>query len=375
MSRTSETATLIALGALAFGTHVAYPAALTLATRARREVADNGHRNADIGDLMVLIPAFREGSVIEAAVAQLRREGVESHQICVLVDGDQETADIARRTGVLVDFATERAGKGQAINRGVRAFPDAEMFLMMDANVTFARGTIARLTEAMTARGLDVASASKHEEGSTGEGLYWRFERHLVGLENRLGGSLAVVGELLAFRRSAFVPIPDLGFNDDQWIALSAALAGHRVGVVVGAAVHEISAPGRDQFERRTRMAANQFRLITHVGARRLLVGRAPIVMFLSHKVWRTSIGPAFQLAMTAYALTHVRSPLSVLVLGLNAAGVVAYRRTITEETHLSGFAALLAQAVGMPLVIGIAAACRVGGDPRGSSIWTKVAR
>ena len=53
------------------------------------------------------------------------------------------------------------------------------------------------------------------------EGLYWRYEAAIRSMESRLGSCTAANGEIMAVRRSEFVPIPEDVVNDDLYLAMT----------------------------------------------------------------------------------------------------------------------------------------------------------
>ena len=378
-----------ALGAAAYFSHTVLPVALRVAARRRsgesadplpqwRFDADDATDAQVLERLRVVVPAYREAGELRTLLGRLDDAGVAPDRVLVLVDGDEETRDAALAAGVDVDWSDERRGKAGALNAAFVRHHDDDVLVCMDANVSVGRDDLVAVARPVLDGRLAVAGGVKAEAGSTGEELYWRFESAIVAAENDLGGSLAVVGELLAVDPGQVRPLPDLGVNDDQWLAVDAALRGLAVGVVPGAVARERSAPSGEQRERRARIAAGVLRLLRARG-RELATSRSPAVrLFLLHKAWRLTVGPLAQVLLVAYCARHARrSWLARAVVAGHAAGVAAYLRpvprTAPRPARVAG--ALLAQGVGMPLVVTAEGGWRVLRDPAGDPRWRKAAR
>ncbi|MFB9378654.1 glycosyltransferase [Kineococcus gynurae] len=347
----SSSARTVLLAAAAFAGHVGYPAWL---------LAHRSHRHAVtpvdemIGwtweDVDLLVPAHGEAGVILRTLGQLeRRCAVPRSAITVVVDDDEATRVRCREAGYRVDYAPVRAGKAAAVNRGVAA-SRAPLIVVVDANAVLDGPGLRALLNSCVAR-YDLVSGLRAECGAADEGLYWRYENWIKTSEAGLGGSLALVGEAIAFRRNLFRPIPAGTANDDLWLAFDFAARGHSVGVEPACLVVEESAPRPDQVERRVRIMAGQLRLFARYRAQ-FFTGRREFRQFAAHKVWRSTVGPAAQVALLAGALAHPRRRSSQLVLAGHAVAFAAY--AVGDRLHGRATAPLrlAGQAVGMPLVV-----------------------
>lgn len=383
------------LGAAGYLSHIGLPIGLHAAARrsasrddARRTVPGPAAPATDAPtvidltdpflDVRVVIPAHREAGALRTTLPQLHAAGIRPDSVLVVVDGDEETRDVALELGAQVDFSPRRRGKSGALNDAMARCADAGAVICMDANVSVTRESLLAVIRPVLAGHAAVASGVKKERGSTGEGLYWKFESRLMEYENALGGSLAVVGELMAIAPDRYRPVPPLGVNDDQWIAVDTALRGHRVVVVHDAVALEDAAPAAEQRERRARISAGVLRLLW-ARRRELAASRStPVRLFLLHKGWRMTVGPAAQTALVVTCAARSRTSWTArLVLAGHVAGVAAQLLPLPEGAprvvRLPW--ALLGQAVGMPIVTAGAGLVRVIRDPHGDPRWRTVER
>ena len=303
--------------ALTAMTHAGYPIAVRLAARARadarrqRAVADE-----DLPSLTVLVPAHDEARFIEEKVRDTLAQDYPAERLQVLVvdDGSQDgTAELAEAADprVVVVRHGARRGKGAALNTGVAA-ATGDVVVFTDANGSLEPGSLRQVVGPFQDSRTSVVGGTKIPFGEgahgAGESAYWKLEDGLRRAESVLGAVVGVDGGIYAVRRSAFRPIPPEVYADDYWIPLDALERGLRVQHVSGArAVESVSAAKRDDFERRTRIAAGIWReSLTHLGLldpRRGWVS----VAFLFHRVLRTGVVPVLLPAMVPAAVVAGR--------------------------------------------------------------------
>ncbi|MBB2900792.1 glycosyltransferase involved in cell wall biosynthesis [Kineococcus radiotolerans] len=363
-----------ALTVMSFAGHVMYPLYLLASERlAPRSPYRPRPGEADWtwDDVDVLIPAFGEASILAETVPQLLGEGVPLDRITVVVDEDEKTRAVAEELGCRVDWSPTRAGKAAAVNRGV-GNSSADIVVLLDANA-FVPGEGLRALIDRVATDLHLASGVRKESGAQDEGLYWRYENWIKQTEAGRGGSLALVGEAVALRRESFRPIPGSVLNDDLFLAFDFARRGLDVGVVPECVAVEDSAPRGDQLERRVRIMSGQLRLFW--GFRRSFVsGDDKFLHFAMHKGWRSTLGPAAQLTLTAACLARPRSRFSQAFLLAEAVSVAAYLKGDKLQGRAAAPLRVLGQAVGMPPVVFALAIPRALGRSR-SGAWKKRTR
>jgi hypothetical protein len=313
------------------------------------------------------VPAYREAAVLPRLRAELVAQGVPLDRVLVLVEEDDATRRAAVELGLPVRWSPRRVGKGAAVEAAVARAPQVRWFVTVDANVRLAPGSLTRVLTALQSGALDVCSGVKSEDARA-EGAYWRFANPAPAGPRR---SLAVVGELLGFDRDHLHPLPGVAVNEDQWLALSAAAAGGRVGVDPRARTTEESASPRQQFGRRRRIVANTYRLVSHrPGVVAALPARDAAVYAMT-KLWRVGAQPALGLALVALAAGPGRARRTRRLAAGQLAGSALYLAEVARDRRLPLPASVLGQAVGMaPVVCAAAALDAVRG--RGSAAWDK---
>jgi biofilm PGA synthesis N-glycosyltransferase PgaC len=290
---------LVAPTAVLAATYAGYPAlVLTAASRPRHRAAPAVQPTSSAPSMTVVVAAYNEAAVIEQKIDDLRRQDYPGPlRILVVADGStDDTAQRALRAGVDVLHAPDRKGKSAAVNRGL-ATSDTDLVVLTDANCLLEPGSLRALAEPFADPAVAVVGGVKGVGGAStqgrSEGLYWRFETAIKAAESALGVVPGAVGELLALRRSSVRAIPEGVINDDYHLACSALADGHLVHCAAGAITYEsASVTARDEFERRTRVAAGTWQ--TTLQHLRLADPRRGHVawVFTGHRVLRSLVGP-----------------------------------------------------------------------------------
>ena len=87
------------------------------------------------GRIVALVPAYERADSVAATVEALRALGGVD-EVVVVDDGSRDaTADVARVAGARVVRLPANVGKGGAVAAGVAATPDADVYLLVDADV------------------------------------------------------------------------------------------------------------------------------------------------------------------------------------------------------------------------------------------------
>lgn len=321
-NRTAGVAAAALVASASLG-HLGYPAALALLTRSAPRRPRPGPP-AEWPAITVLVPAYREGGVIGAKIADVEANGYPGPVEVLVVAEDAETACAARRAGACVIEPAERLGKSQAINVGME-HARTEIVVLTDANNLLTEGALAALVPHLEDPGVGAVGGEKVEADAGGEELYWRFESWVKQREWALGTTLGVVGELVAVRRGAWRPIPPDVSSDDLWLALDLTERGYAVAYEPSArSIDPPVAEAQQQWERRTRILSGA--LYVFWRKRHLLHPRTPLIGFeiVGHKLWRSTLGPLSHLALIALAARSWRSPLAATFLALQGAALAA---------------------------------------------------
>lgn len=197
---------------------VGYPLVL-LALRALSGPRD-GHPQTEHRDLSLIVAAHDEedeiGRRVAAAVA-CKQELPGSLEVIVACDGCTDaTAERARAAGADLVLELARGGKVAAQNAAVER-ASGELLAFSDANSDWQAGAMARLaaafadpTVAYACGQLRLTSAG----GDNQEGLYWRYELMLRGLESDLAGITAGNGAIYMTRRDSYIRLDSARSHD-----------------------------------------------------------------------------------------------------------------------------------------------------------------
>ena len=207
----------IAVGLLAY-THLGYPLALAALARLRRR-RPPAPPPAELPSVSLIVAAHDEEEVIaekvrNALALDYPRELLE---VIVASDGsDDRTAELARDAGADVVLELERAGKVPAQNAAAAA-ARGELLAFSDANARW-RADALRLLVAEFGDprvGYACGQARLIDQGGTNqEGIYWRAELAVRGLESELAGVTAGNGAIYAVRGEAYLPLGPASSHD-----------------------------------------------------------------------------------------------------------------------------------------------------------------
>jgi cellulose synthase/poly-beta-1,6-N-acetylglucosamine synthase-like glycosyltransferase len=207
----------------------------------------------------LIVAAHDEEAVIERKLANARALDYPRERLRIVVASDgsaDRTVELARAGGADQVLDLPRGGKVAALNEAVRraeepilAFSDANSFWAPDA----LRRLVARLAEERVGYVCGQVRFSGGEQGNQ-EGLYWRYEIAVRGMESRLAGVTAGNGGIYAVRREAYVELhPSRG--QDIGFPFEITKRGRRAVYEPAALAEEKMAPSVEgEFKRKRRM-------------------------------------------------------------------------------------------------------------------------
>ncbi len=340
----SNRALLVCLVGLAGTGHVLYPTLLHAVTRLRPDPSPPDVQGWP--ELTVVVPAYRETTVIGAKVEDVCANGYPGEVEVVVVADDPETAVAAGRAGARVLTSDTRRGKAEALNRGIE-IAGGTAVVVTDANTRLVPGSLQALVRWFADPSVGAVAGEKTVVGVTGEGAYWRFESWLKRREARTGTTIGLVGELAAVRRETFRPLPSDLAVEDLWMALDVVEGGWRIAYEPAAVAVEEPSPGwRDDWERRTRVVSGTLDVLWR--RRSLLAPRQGLVaaQLWGHRAVRSSFGPVAHLLIVLWAFTKCRrSRLAALTLTSHGFVALCAVRTL-RGTRQSRFERLVGQAL-----------------------------
>lgn len=290
--------------------YVGYPALITLLARFTKSAAySSGHRPS----VTLFFAAHNEESVLAKKLENcLALDYPRSLlQILVVDDGSTDrTSEVARsyegRGVELVSFP-QRRGKLSALTDALK-HARGEVILFSDADNFYSSDVLLALVKYFSDPSIGCVSGGRNVLGEThlgsAESLYWKYEEHIKMQESRLGSCVGVAGDLLAVRKSLYVPPPQGIINDDFYTGLSVIKQGYRVIYASDArSSHPVAGSEIGEVERRARMVAGRYQAI--FSGWKLLPWRNPIAVWqiVSHKYFRPLIPFAMTIALISNLL------------------------------------------------------------------------
>ena len=327
-----------AVGLLAY-TQAGYP--LLLAALARLTGAVQ-HTPAALADsrlpyVTLVIAAHREQEVIAAKVANARALDwpADRLQVVVACDGSpDDTAARARAAGADVVLDLPWGGKVVAQDAAVLA-ADARscVIAFSDANSVWEAGALRALAARLDAEDCGYVCGQVRfvnpGDGSNQEGLYWRYEMWLRGMESRLASVTAGNGAIYAVRRADYIVV-DPVMGHDLSFPFNFVKRGRRAVYAPEARASEKMVPSIEgEFARKRRMMSHAWPIVLR-GGMLSPRGYPPLyaLMILSHRLLRYAAPLLHLVALATSAALAPSSSLYAVLLGgqlaLLAAAVLA---------------------------------------------------
>jgi cellulose synthase/poly-beta-1,6-N-acetylglucosamine synthase-like glycosyltransferase len=228
-------------------------------------------------------------------------------QILIVDDGStDQTVEIAKsytNQGVELISSLTRRGKLSAQTDAL-PYVRGEIVLFSDADNFYPSNVLQMVAKYFSIAEIGCVSGGRNVIGGEtllggSESLYWKYEEFIKLQESRIGNCVGVAGDLLAVRRSLYVP-PPLGIiNDDFYTGLSVIKQGYRVVYAPDArSYHPVAGTELGEIERRARMVAGRYQAI--FSAWKMLPWQNPIAVWqiFSHKYFRPLIPFAMIIAL-----------------------------------------------------------------------------
>jgi hypothetical protein len=349
--RVVRTAFWGSLGAIVYA-QAGYP--LLLATLARlRSGADDGPPGARPGasasppSVSLVVAAHREAEVIADKVANALaldwpRERIE---IIVACDGSpDDTPARARAAGADRVLELPWAGKVRAQDAAV-GVARGDVLAFSDANARWEPEALRALVTRFADPDVGYACGQVRfvsDGGTNQEGLYWRYEMAIRGLESRLASVTGGNGAIYAVRREAYVRVDPI-MGHDLTLPFTLVKRGWRAVYEPAARATEKMVPTIEgEFARKRRMMSHAWAIVLRGG---LLSPRGypPLyaLMMASHRVLRY-----------AAPFLHVVALAASLVLARRGAGGRVHRAALAAQVALLAAAAAGGRVRARPLLI-----------------------
>jgi cellulose synthase/poly-beta-1,6-N-acetylglucosamine synthase-like glycosyltransferase len=256
--------------------------------------ADGADADAALPSVTVIVAAYQEESVIADKVANLRALDYPADRLEIVVacDGSPDaTPQRARDAGADQVLELPRGGKIRAQDAAVRAasgrivaFSDANAFWEPDA----LRRLVAPFAGAPEVGYVCGQVAFVNDGGTNQEGLYWRYEMALRGLESRLASVTGGNGAIYATRREAYIEVDPI-MGHDLSFPFNMVKRGWRALYAADARATEKMVPSIEgEFARKRRMMTHGWPIVLH-GGMLDFKGYGPLygLMIFSHRLLR----------------------------------------------------------------------------------------
>ncbi|GIV29967.1 MAG: hypothetical protein KatS3mg028_1033 [Bacteroidia bacterium] len=300
----------VVLIALIFYSYVGYALLLVVLVNAKKILVKKKSLATNVcPGVTLVIPAYNELAWIDGKMQNTFQIDYPKDKLKIIwiTDGSDDGSDeyiqkkyidTQQERNIKVYHQRERKGKSAAINR-VMNFVDTEIVVFCDANTLLNPDCIKNIVRHFEQTNVGCVAGEKRvlKDNTTageGESFYWKYESFVKKLNSELYSCVGAVGELVAFRKSLFKPIPEDTILDDFVISMQMAHNGYKIVYEPNAYAEESpSANEREEMKRKVRIASGAFQcLFRYPGW--LNVCRHFILSFqyFSHKVSRWIIVP-----------------------------------------------------------------------------------
>lgn len=310
-------AAFVLSSALTAWVYAGYPLALALLGRVRPRPRVRAPLELP---LSVIVAAHDEVDVIASKVANVLTCDYPAPllELIVASDGsDDGTVEAARRAGATRVLDLPRVGKLAALNRAAEV-AGGEVLVFTDADSLFEPRSLRELVSNFADDQVGAVAANVvrcvEEDGrpvACGEGLYWRYERLIKRLEDRVGSVVSASGHLYAVRRRSFAPSSLMAGTDDFVISSQVVRAGGRLAFDEHAIVL-VGTPeeGATELRRKVRVMNRGLRAALALGDA-LLPTRTGLYALevIVHKLLRRLVGFALIALLASSIVLAAQSP------------------------------------------------------------------
>ena len=309
-----------------FYVYFGYPLLLAILSRIFPRPVSVG---TDEPSICLIIAAYNEEKILSRKIEKALQLVYprDRLQILVVSDGSADQTDELVKgyapAGVRL-VAIPRSGKVVALNRAA-AEADADILVFSDANAMLKQDALQKLAQNFSDSTVGGVCGNlkhgSHERGTlttSGESLYWKYDKWVKQQESRIGSIVGADGSLFGVRKCLFSPIANPAQADDFAISVQVVLQGARLVFETGAVAFEAPpSSSRQEFFRKARIANRSMRSILEI-PQAMNPFRYGIfsLQLISHKVLRYLV-PVFLIgALLANLLLIAESSLYWLSLG-----------------------------------------------------------
>jgi len=181
------------------------------------------------------------------------------------------------------------------------------MLFFSDANTMLNTGAVKNIVKHFADDKVGCVSGEKKiitdkadSASSSGEGIYWKYESLLKRLDSELNSAVGAAGELVAFRTSLYIGLPEDTLLDDFMQSMQMAAAGYKIVYEPQAfAIESASINVAEELKRKVRICAGGWQSINRLSGK-LHFKKTPLLFFqyISHRVLRWTAAPFLLIAI-----------------------------------------------------------------------------
>lgn len=300
-----------------FYLYFGYPVLISFVSKLKHPESYSNLFDDDLPTVTLLVAAYNEEVVIETKIKNSLLLIYPPGKLEIIIVDDcseDKTAEIIDQYAsdrIHIYHQSERHGKVSAINCGV-SFAKGEIILSTDANIDLDANALKALIPPFQNSKVAVVTGArivrKQEKGlAFTEGSYWKYESFIKKSESRFG-SCTATGDIVAFRKRLYQPLPEYIITDDLYLSLVMVGKGYQVKYASGAKAYEYVSPSAaDEMQRRKRIVSGRYQSLKETF--RILPWKqnpAYIWMVFSHKFMRPLAAPAMILMLLANILACI---------------------------------------------------------------------
>jgi cellulose synthase/poly-beta-1,6-N-acetylglucosamine synthase-like glycosyltransferase len=270
-----------------------YGLLLALLARLPRRRPTPREAGGELPSVSVIVAAYQEEAVIAQKVANVRalEYPADRLELIVACDGSPDaTPRRAREAGADVVLELARGGKIRAQDAAVRRARGA-VVAFSDANAFWEPDALRRLVAPFADPRVGYVCGQVrfvNDGGTNQEGLYWRYEMALRGLESRLASVTGGNGAIYATRRESYIEVDPI-MGHDLSFPFNMVKRGWRAVYAPDARASEKMVPSIEgEFARKRRMMSHGWPIVLR-GGMLSPKGYGPLyaLMIASHRVLR----------------------------------------------------------------------------------------
>ncbi len=269
----------------------------------------------------LVIPCFNERDILAEKIANCRLLDYprEKLSLVFITDGSTDNSELYLQSfpDVGIFHENRRGGKTAAENR-IMKFVTTPVVIFSDANTMLNTAAVRNIVRHFAQEKVGCVSGEKKiisetadSASAAGEGIYWKYESLLKKYDSELYSAVGAAGELVAFRTSLYVDLPEDTLLDDFMQSMQMAAAGYKIVYEPHAyALETASENVQEELKRKVRICTGGWQSISRLSGK-LKMTKTPLLYFqyISHRVLRWTITPFLLIGMFILTLFLLDQP------------------------------------------------------------------